>query len=200
MNKILLLGDSIIDNKSYVTGLSTDQHIVKQYPNDTIIMRAVDGAKVEDVYDQLPEGNINLKAVVLSIGGNDALDVASQLNAPTRTVGEGLIYLYDHIRKFEARYTKLLSVITHKYKGVPVIACTIYEGNHSDRNMQKAATVGVKMYNDVIYNLANQNTHVSVYELRDLFKSYTDYANPIEPSSTGSEKFANMLKRYIPVD
>jgi|SRR5262245_60877417 len=73
MKHIILLGDSIFDNKAYVAdGLDVITHLRQQIPDDwKAFLLAVDGSTVENVGSQtshLPGDSTHL---VVSVGGND---------------------------------------------------------------------------------------------------------------------------------
>ena len=80
MNKIYLLGDSIIDNAPYVKKNEKDvaSHLNSMYkssPQINIYNRAVDGHTMKDLLDtQLSDEGLNEATnIVVSIGGNDLL-------------------------------------------------------------------------------------------------------------------------------
>ena len=60
-NHIVLAGDSIFDNKSYLKPdqLSVSQHLKSQMPSDKVSLLATDGAKISDIKTQID--NIDLK-------------------------------------------------------------------------------------------------------------------------------------------
>src|SRR4051794_40973908 len=76
MSHVVLLGDSIFDNARYVPGeLSVIEHLRKFLPKEwraTLLAR--DGAATTEMarqFEQMPQDASHL---VLSVGGNDALD------------------------------------------------------------------------------------------------------------------------------
>jgi lysophospholipase L1-like esterase len=81
MNKnILLLGDSIIDNRSYVLEdeLDVTAHLKKLYsdqPDVSITNNAVDGDTMYDLeYNHLDTSDVEEAShIIVSIGGNDLL-------------------------------------------------------------------------------------------------------------------------------
>ena len=54
----------------------------------------------------------------------------------------------------------------------------------------------VSIFNDIVYRTANK-FNVDVLELRNIFTSPQDYANPIEPSHIGGEKLAQEIIHWI---
>jgi hypothetical protein len=92
MSHVVLLGDSIFDNASYVGG---GPDVVKQLrdrlPSDwRATLRAVDGNVTRDVERQLSQLPRDTSHLVVSVGGNDALGYASILEAGARSVAEAV--------------------------------------------------------------------------------------------------------------
>ena len=54
----------------------------------------------------------------------------------------------------------------------------------------------VSIFNDIVYKTAKKYG-AEVLELRDIFVSSEDYANPIEPSHIGGGKLAKAIKEWI---
>jgi len=52
------------------------------------------------------------------------------------------------------------------------------------------------MLNDIVYSTAN-TYKAEVLELRNIFATPKDYANPIEPSHIGGSKFALEINDWI---
>ena len=57
----------------------------------------------------------------------------------------------------------------------------------------------LSIFNDLVYRTA-QKYNAEVLELRDIFVSPEDYANPIEPSHTGGKKLAKAIKDWVDND
>src|SRR6185312_13415863 len=76
MNNVVLLGDSIFDNKAYVgSGPEVVEQLAAALPSGwTATLNARDGSTTSDIEDQierLPGGATHL---VVSLGGNNALE------------------------------------------------------------------------------------------------------------------------------
>src|SRR3954469_11832269 len=74
-NHVVLLGDSIFDNKAYVgTGPAVIDQVREQLPAGwQATLRAVDGSRVHGVPGQLRGMPKDASHLVVSVGGNDAL-------------------------------------------------------------------------------------------------------------------------------
>ena len=54
----------------------------------------------------------------------------------------------------------------------------------------------LSIFNDLVYRTA-QKYNGEVLELREIFVTSEDYANPIEPSHIGGQKFAKEIVRWV---
>src|SRR5215510_2953110 len=126
MKHIILLGDSIFDNKAYVKGgLDVIAHLRQQIPADwKATLLAVDGSTVENVRSQisgLPDDATNL---VGSVGGNDAILNAGILEQKANSSAEVLNRMAEIAGTFEANYHEMLGSVLALEKATAV--CTIY--------------------------------------------------------------------------
>ncbi len=90
MNHIVLLGDSIFDNKSYVRGgLDVVAHLRQQIPDEwKATLRAVDGNVVENVQPQVLDLPDDATHLFISAGGNNALLKADVLQMKVSSSAE----------------------------------------------------------------------------------------------------------------
>ena len=89
MTHIALLGDSIFDNAPYTEGgPAVIDHLRAILPSGhSADLLAVDGAIIQDVGTQLQRLNPHHTHLVLSIGGNDALQNAGILELAVTSSG-----------------------------------------------------------------------------------------------------------------
>lgn len=193
MRRVVLLGDSVFDNAAYVRGGPDVASQLRTALGERwkVTMLAVDGAVMDDVVRQLTRLPKDATHLVLSVGGNDALQHAHLLD-PALGV-DVLARLADAAAAFAPRYEDVLADV--RRCGLPLLACTIYEGNMGG-SMQKRAIGAVAAFNDRIQRVAARHG-VPVLELRDLCNEPTDYADPIEPSVRGGEKIAGAIARWL---
>jgi hypothetical protein len=196
MPHLVLLGDSIFDNGAYTDRGSAviDQVHARLPPHWHATLLAVDGSTTKDVEAQLRRLPNDASHLVLSVGGNDALQRSDILNARVATSAEALSLLRGVLRKFEANYRSALEVCASCK--LPLLVCTIYNGNFADRHYQDCVTVALSAFNDVIIRAA-MNKAVDVLDLRSVCSSTGDYANTIEPSARGGEKIASAIVEII---
>src|SRR5947209_5449630 len=96
MTHIALLGDSVIDNKAYVSGPDVAEQVRMLSPNGWKVSRlARDGAGSSDVLAQLKDLPPDATHLVISAGGNDALGASGVLDQGARSVGDVLVRLAD---------------------------------------------------------------------------------------------------------
>jgi lysophospholipase L1-like esterase len=192
MAHIVLIGDSILDNTAYVPlGEDVISRLKKQLPQGwQATSLAKDGSTVEDVYRQLSLIPNDATHVVLSAGGNDALMVSDILTKPATSVAEVLNKLADIGEQFENNYLSLLRAVRNK--GLRTIVCTIYYPNIQDAFTQRLACTALTVFNDAIIRAVFDNSMILI-DLRLLCNEARDYANEIEPSSSGSKKIAEMI-------
>ena len=201
MNKLVLLGDSTIDNKVYVEPgeLSVKEHLDNLVDYE-VLQIALDGAITDDVINN----QINLippdtTHILLSIGGNDLL--------------QEIDFLYQDLKYTPKRLLEtvigLLSPVTENYETIvkqlstnraKLLCATVYEGNlvgsvefDSISNSSKAM---VSLLNDSIFRICDKHK-LDTLDLRNIFVSPEDYANPIEPSHEGGLKFAKKIKEWV---
>ena len=195
MEHIVLMGDSIFDNKSYVgTDPSVIEHLGAMIPEDwSATLCAVDGATMSAMQTQIPRIPADATWLFVSIGGNDAIDNAHLLTDMTKPGPLLLDELAAVADQFRSNYEAAIEGICAFKK--PVCLCTIYNGNLESR-IASAARAAVAVFNDQIYSIANER-RLPVIDLRRICNQPADYANPIEPSAIGGKKIARSILESI---
>ena len=81
-----------------------------------------------------------------------------------------------------------------------LLLCTVYEGDLVDSDefsdVIYSSKTMLSIFNDLVYRTA-QKYNAEVLELRDIFVSPEDYANPIEPSHKGGKKLASGIIEWV---
>ena len=210
MKHIILAGDSIFDNGSYVKAKEpdvADQLKVILDKNDKVTLLARDGDIVSSVANQLKNLPDDATHLIISVGGNDALFHLQTLDNTVSSIGEGFYEFYNIKIEFEKLYNQMISN-TLSYN-LPATFCTIYHPhfNHiqlervsdflpfssSNNTLQQIALTALPIFNDIIFQEAVK-FGVPVMDLRLIFNEEADYANPIEPSALGGMKMAKVIK------
>ena len=203
MNRVVLFGDSIIDNKTYVSHgeFSVLEHL-ENISNYEYIQVAYDGHTTFDVQNkQLHLSTIEKPShIVLSVGGNDLLQNLSYLsNGPMSNVNDAITGIQQHIfEPLEQRFETIIEELSSQRANL--LICTVYEGDlgRTDefKDVLDSSKIMVSSLNDIVYKTAKKYK-ADVLELREIFISSDDYANPIEPSHIGGEKLAKSIVEWI---
>jgi lysophospholipase L1-like esterase len=189
---IVLLGDSIFDNAAYTYG---KPDVIAQLKDrldgkGKASLLAVDGATTRGIESQLARLPAHASHLVMSIGGNDALESQSVLAAPAKTTGDGLLHLAGVVEKFSANYRRAVQACLERH--LPLTICTIYNGNFPDPKYQRQVKTALTAFNDVILHVGLAHG-LTVIDLRQICTRPEDYANEIEPSSIGGAKIAEAI-------
>jgi len=199
---VVLLGDSIIDNGAYVRPGEPDVagQLGMLLPQHSVTKRAVDGATCADILGWQASDLHDTDCVILSAGGNDALQHIDLLEATTETTAREVLVRLWSIREedFRRSYAALLDRLALTRR--PVLVLTIYNpcfhGHGFDAGYQQAAESAVSIINDVIQQ-EGRRCAFDILELRTLFNDRADYANPIEPSAIGGAKLAKFMSDWV---
>jgi hypothetical protein len=196
MRHVILLGDSIFDNKAYTRG---GPDVVTQLrgvlPSGwRATLGAIDGATTDGFSRQVSAIPADASHLVLSLGGNDALGHADLLEQRVSSSAEVLDRFATAAGRFETRYRDAVSAL--RRRALPTTLCTIYNGHFPDRDFQRLASTALRIFNDAILRVAFENAF-AVIDLRLVCNEASDYANPIEPSSHGGAKIARAIARAV---
>lgn len=195
MKHLVLLGDSIFDNREYVAGgPAVIDQVQQKLPQDwRAKLLAIDGNTSAQVPQQLRRLPPDCTHLVLSAGGNDAIGCLDQMGTPTANLMGALDSLSKMLAGFEKSYSALLSEIMALKK--PLMVCTIYD---SVPGLTDPLKVALALFNDIILRTAI-SYGVPVLDLRMICIEPGDYStkSPIEPSSQGGDKIAERMVSAI---
>ncbi len=197
MPHVVLLGDSIFDNRVYVRPGEPDviHQLRTRLPTGwRATLLAVDGDVTDNISHQLEGLPSDTTHLIVSVGGNDALGYLNVLEGPATSVAQALTRLADIQERFDRSYRRMLDAVLAR--DLPTAVCTIYNGNFPDPAYQRLATTGVALWDDTILRNATQRG-VPVLELRLICASSADFANPIEPSAKGGAKLASAIAALV---
>lgn len=189
---LVLLGDSIFDNDSYV---DPDQAVIDQLrrnltPHDQATLLARDGATTDWIPSQLEQIPESATHLFLSVGGNDALQVAPDLmRQECSTVEEALAHAHQTIREFHGRYLALIARLLQW--NLPLSVLTIYDGVP---NLDNARRAGLCLFNDVITRTACE-FRLPTIDIRVICNEPHHYSlvSPIEPSESGGQAIVEAI-------
>jgi lysophospholipase L1-like esterase len=189
---LVLLGDSIFDNKAYVGGApDVVEQLRKILPaGDRATLLARDGDRTHDVARQLQSLPPDATHLVISVGGNDALDQSALLSESARSFAEVLQRLAALGESFGDACREMLQQASSRQ--LPLAVCTIYDPNYGDAALQRIIVAALCHFNDCILREAFAQG-IPIIDLRFVCDERSDFANDIEPSSTGAAKIARAI-------
>lgn len=195
MGHAILLGDSILDNGAYVSGGSPIVELLRsRLPRDwRVTLLARDGAIATDVLKQLDALPTDATHLIVSAGGNDALESTPILTTPFSDSAAMLNELVTVQGQFQKNYQKMVRALCEKR--LPILACTIYDAIPGLKPLER---MGLSLFNDVILRELI-NAHIPVLDLRGVCNESRDYSSisPIEPSEIGGSKIARALQNIL---
>jgi hypothetical protein len=191
VNHLVLLGDSIFDNRAYVAGgLAVIDQVKKTISADwKASLLAVDGNTSVQVPDQIKKLPSDCTHLVLSAGGNDAIGCLDLMGTPASNLMGALGSLSKMLAGFEQSYEALMSELLSLNR--PLMVCTIYD---SVPGLVEPLKLALALFNDVIIRNA-VSSGVPILDLRVICTESGDYSteSPIEPSSQGGNKIATRM-------
>jgi hypothetical protein len=192
---IALLGDSIFANLAYTSGEpDVVSHLRRVLPPPwQATLLAQDGATTSGLERQLHSVPADASHLVISVGGNDALQNADLLSMRVATTAQALELFAARLASFEATYRA--GIQRAASLGRSTFVCTVYNGA-LDADRATAARMGLTLFNDAILRTA-ASLGLDTLELRSVCTEHTDYANPIEPSGAGGLKIARAVASMV---
>jgi hypothetical protein len=199
MEHIVLLGDSIFDNASYVApGSEVAAQLRSQLgPGYRVSLLARDGAVLADMVAQvahvqaLPEP---VTCLVVSCGGNDVLGLVGAMQTQENSVLDAAELQASWQASFRREYRRMLKVV--QSRKVPLAVATIYDGVP---RMTAGLRAALAPFNDVI---VREVVHrgLPLLDLRVACNEPGDHASssPIEPSEQGGRKKIRRRSRSGP--
>jgi hypothetical protein len=194
VSHIVLLGDSVIDNNAYVGGgpdVAAQLDTVLSGGKVTCLAR--DGAVIAEVISQLVQVPKDATHLVISAGGNDALQQSHFLHEAASSVEQVLRKFSEIQAGFRQQYRQMLD-LAHKQR-LPVAVYTVYDPRFQDPTQRLIASVALSVINDVITREVFSRG-LDLIDLRVLFNEDRDFANAIEPSVQGGMKLAEAIRHF----
>jgi hypothetical protein len=185
---VILLGDSILKNNSYVGNNQSVEHLLKAKSEDNCYNYAEDGAIIVDCYTQLDNINDTLNnantTIYLSVGGNDIISYyIEQLNSTKNT--HVLIQMFNS-------YKKLVKSIQTKMNLAKLVLLDIY---YPAEPYYKQYYGLISKWNTMINQFASNppNNISSVLEVSKILNNNKDFVFAVEPSEIGGGKIVNLM-------
>lgn len=195
MKHIYLIGDSIIDNAPYVKQghTVTDYLTHKTIDLANVTKLALDGDITTGAINQLSKVSSKCDHLIISVGGNDALQSAHHLYACVNNIAEGLEHLAAVLKEFKSNYNKVLQKALSVCPNITI--ATIYNNVPGLGIAEKTA---LALFNETILELAIMHA-VKIIDLRVICNQESDYSvtSPIEPSETGGDKISQAIVNAV---
>jgi lysophospholipase L1-like esterase len=183
---IILLGDSILKNNTYVKHGKSVEDLLKEKQSN-VYSFARDNASIVDIYEQLDQipTDLNLESTIifLSVGGNDILSTYMD-REETST---------DALKPMFAAYKKLTKSIQAKMNLSRLILMNIYYPTNIKYNQYKPI---LQEWNKMVDDYAREES-IKVVRIENVLVESTDFTVSIEPSETGGVKIVNSMSAYI---
>jgi lysophospholipase L1-like esterase len=196
-NNVVLLGDSILDNRPYTAPEpDTAAHLRARLGEGwSVDLVARDGATMRDMPRQLELAPGRSATAVLSIGGNDLIEHVGLLTRPpsagAASVLEEILAIADD---FGGRYEDIARAVAARFERT--VLCTIYEVQLEPPNMARLARVPLGVMNDRIIRTAAR-LGLDVLELREVCTAPSDFVLQIEPSPSGAARIAAAIAAVL---
>src|SRR5262245_354863 len=191
MSHLALLGDGILANGAH-TGREPDTaSVIRQLlPEWKVSLLAAEGSSLATVASQLKQLSADVDLVVLSIGGNDAMQHVDLLEQPTKSSGETLDALVGMVDEFAAGFDPVAKSV--RDRAPRLVVCTMYEPTLVGLNTASRARVVLTVLNDHILRSAYR-WELDVLDLRAICNSPGDFRLQIAPSATGAAKIGRAI-------
>ena len=184
---IVLLGDSILKNNSYVSdGNSVEDIIVER--NKNALCLAEDHSKIIDIYNQINKISIDFNSpntlIFLSAGGNDILSYYVDQKQDTTDTSV--------LKPMFSSYKKVVQSIQNKLPEVKIVLLDIY---YPENLQYKQFHSIIKEWNNMVYEFS-ENPKNKIYKIIRISSHLTkpeDFTFGIEPSSNGGKKIADLI-------
>jgi lysophospholipase L1-like esterase len=182
---IVLLGDSILKNNSYVSNGKGIDDLLEERNNGKVYSLAENHSKIVDIYSQVDKISSDLNngstMIFLSAGGNDILSfyVDQEQDSTNDTA----------LNPMFSAYKKLVESIQTKMDKAKIFLLDIY---YPDNIKYKQFHPIISEWNKKIYDYANKNNY-KVLKISNNLTETTDFTMGIEPSSTGGVKIVDLI-------
>ncbi len=193
--ELVLLGDSVLDNASYVpAGETVTDHLRATLGTSAhVTLLARDGNVTTEARHSLRALPRSATHLLVSSGGNDALWDAFLLDAAVPDIRTAFDLVGERVERFAEEYRMFLRDLAET--DLPRAVCTIYDRMPG---IGRAERTALSIYNDVITKAA-RDFGASVIDLRNILTEAADYSasSPIEPSSRGGQKLAAATAEWL---
>lgn len=191
---IILLGDSILNNRSYVAPGDSVEELLKKRTTDTIYNFAQDDATIQNVIhkiNQIPEHlNNHNTTIFLSLGGNDIIHYYIKNKNDLQDTS-----ILNHLF---IKYETIVHIIREKMNKNRLFLLDIYyPTNNSFQRYKPILQEWNRLLETFNYRNNNNNNNIHILKISQYFTQREDFTDNIEPSKIGGEKIANLILQSI---
>ena len=187
---IILLGDSILQNSSYVPRGKAVEDIISKKLNGSCHCYAKNNAKTYEIQNQVTsiplELNNSHTTIFLSAGGNDILDKYVESSDPN-------LNDLDYLNTIFGAYKNLVKTIKTKMDHAKLVLLDVY---YPKSAKYLPYTNIISTWNKKIYDYANKN-NLSVLRISTILTKPEDFTLEIEPSEIGGEKISGSILNFF---
>jgi len=188
---IILLGDSILNNRSYVAPGDSVEVLLKKRTTDSIYNLAQDDTTIQNIFhqiNQIPEHlNNHNTTIFLSLGGNDIIHYYIKNNNNDLQNNSVLQHLFR-------KYKTLVHIIHQKMNKSRIFLLDIYYP--SNNSFQRYKPI-LQEWNRLLEINSNSTKNIHILKISQYLNQHQDFTNNIEPSKIGGEKIANLILQYV---
>jgi len=186
-NTIVLLGDSILKNNSYVSNGKGIDNILEER-KARVVSLAENNSKIVDVYGQIGKIPLDINnvstSIFLSSGGNDILSFYVDQHGDTTDTG--------FLNTMLAAYKKLVKSIQTRMNKCQIVIVDIYYPVSNPFAQYKPI---IEEWNTLISNYAREKS-LGLLQISQSVTSSEDFTLGIEPSEKGGAKIVQLILDY----
>ena len=188
---IVVLGDSVFDNRSYVSTTSSIPYLLNEHEYLNAKVYAMDGAKIENINKQLQQSlkaiDNNEQTLFISIGGNNILTYKDSNTSNTKEEQKKITNFVDTIF---GDYRNILKNYDFKCN---IVLCNIYVPYNKKNSVYEKC---IHLWNKKLLAYAENNNY-KVMRLDNLLYKKEDFADNLEPSKLGGEKIVKHMVSFV---
>jgi hypothetical protein len=173
---IILLGDSILNNTTYVKKEETIQELLLDYTKTSkLYYMPKDEAVIADIYDQFANipADLDNPYFVLSVGGNDILKDDKK------------------VKNVFSKYKKLVKAIQTRFPASKLFLMNVY----LPPTITPAQKTAITEWNSLLYDYVTdpKNNIKSLIAINYKLNQKDDFINDLEPSFQGGKKIVELI-------
>ena len=185
---LVLLGDSILNNSSYVAQDESVEYLLRQKSQDSLVFLAEDNAFIHNVLQtqvpKIPSNTTTKTHIFLSAGGNDILDAIANFTIST----ESIQHLFE-------KYKQLILAIQTK---CPTSHLHLFNLYYPPSSLLKPYYKYIDTWNLLLREfVAQSNNALQEFPLSKLCFVELDFVHTIEPSAVCSKKIVQSIMTSV---